>query len=44
MVLVAVVGALLCGVGLLVAVPVVSLMLVYAYRALNGGSVAPATP
>ncbi|WP_370330174.1 hypothetical protein [Mycolicibacterium hippocampi] len=43
MVLVIVVGAVLCGVGLLVAVPVASLILVYAYRVLNGASVAPAT-
>ncbi|MGB3231519.1 MAG: hypothetical protein WA944_07600 [Mycobacterium sp.] len=43
MVLVVVVGAVLCGVGLLVAVPVASLILVYAYRVLNGASVAPAT-
>ena len=41
--LVVVVGAILCGVGLLVAVPVASLILVYTYRVLNGASVAPAT-
>ncbi len=39
-----VVGALLCGVGLLVAAPVVVLLEVYAYRKLSGGDVAPATP
>lgn len=38
-----VVGALLCGVGLLVAAPVAYLLQVYAYRKLSGGSVAPAT-
>lgn len=38
-----VVGALLCGVGLLVAAPVAYLFLVYTYRKLSGGSVAPAT-
>lgn len=38
-----VVGALLCGVGLLVAAPVAYLFLVYTYRKLGGGSVAPAT-
>jgi uncharacterized membrane protein len=37
------VGALLCGVGLLVAVPVAYLFVVYTYRKLSGGSVAPAT-
>ncbi|MCB1290459.1 hypothetical protein [Mycolicibacterium sp.] len=37
-----IVGALLCGVGLLVAVPVAYLFLVYTYRVLSGGSVAPA--
>ena len=37
------VGALLCGVGLLVTVPVAYLLLVYTYRRLSGGSVAPAT-
>ncbi len=36
------VGALLCGVGLLVAAPVAYLFLVYTYRKLSGGSVAPA--
>lgn len=38
------VGALLCGVGLLVAVPVAALIVVYTYRSLNGGFVAPAIP
>jgi uncharacterized membrane protein len=38
-----IVGALLCGVGLLVAAPVAYLFLVYTYRMLSGGSVAPAT-
>ena len=38
------VGAVLCGVGLLVTVPVTALLLVYAYRVMNGGLVAPATP
>ena len=37
------VGAVLCGVGLLVTVPVTALLLVYAYRVMNGGLVAPAT-
>ena len=37
-----VVGALLCGVGLLVAAPVSYLFLVYTYRKLSGGAVAPA--
>lgn len=36
------VGALLCGVGLLVAAPVSYLFLVYTYRKLSGGSVAAA--
>ena len=38
------VGALLCGVGLLVAVPVATLFLVYSWRKLSGGPVAPLTP
>jgi uncharacterized membrane protein len=38
------VGALLCGVGLLVAVPVASLLVVFTYRKLSGGQVAPLTP
>ncbi len=37
------VGALLCGVGLLVAAPVSYLFLVFTYRKLSGGTVAPAT-
>lgn len=36
------VGALLCGVGLLVGAPVAYLLIVYTYRKLSGGSVAPA--
>lgn len=36
------VGALLCGVGLLVAAPLAYLFVVYTYRTLSGGSVAPA--
>ncbi len=44
MVATAFVGALLCGVGLLVAVPVAALILVYAWRRLSGGQVAPLTP
>jgi uncharacterized membrane protein len=35
------VGALACGVGLLVAVPLVALILTYAYRKLSGGQVVP---
>jgi uncharacterized membrane protein len=38
------VGALLCGVGLLVAVPVAALFVVYAWRRISGGQVAPLTP
>lgn len=38
------VGALLCGVGLLVGIPVAVLLLVYTYRKLNGGAVAPVAP
>ena len=37
-------GAFACGVGILVAGPVASLMLVYTYRRLSGGQVAPLTP
>jgi uncharacterized membrane protein len=44
MVATAFVGALLCGIGLLVAVPVAALILVYAWRRLSGGQVAPLTP
>ncbi len=36
-----VVGALACGVGLLVAAPVAALIMVYAYRKLSGGQVVP---
>lgn len=36
------VGALLCGVGLLVTAPLAYLFVVYTYRTLSGGSVAPA--
>ncbi|QKT06441.1 hypothetical protein HUN08_03975 [Gordonia sp. X0973] len=42
-VITAVVGALLCGVGLLVAVPVAALLVAYAWRRLTGGYTAPAT-
>lgn len=38
------VGALLCGVGLLVAIPVASLFLVYSWRKLSGGQVADLNP
>lgn len=41
---VTIVGALLCGVGLLVAFPVVALLEVYAYRKLSGGQVADLNP
>jgi uncharacterized membrane protein len=44
MVATAFVGALLCGIGLIVAVPVAALILVYAWRRLSGGQVAPLTP
>ena len=44
MVAIVFVGALLCGVGLIVAVPVAALILVYAWRRLSGGQVAPLTP
>jgi uncharacterized membrane protein len=37
-------GAILCGVGLLVAVPVAALFLVFAWRRITGGQVAPLTP
>ncbi len=36
-------GVLACGVGVLVSVPVASLMVVYTYRRLSGGQVAPLT-
>jgi len=38
------VGALLCGIGLIVAIPVSSLFLVFVYRKLTNGYVAPLTP
>ena len=41
---IAVVGALLCGIGLIVAIPVSALFLVYAYRKLTNGHLAPLTP
>jgi uncharacterized membrane protein len=41
--LVLAVGALLCGVGLLVAFPVATLIQIYTYRRLSGGPVAPLT-
>lgn len=41
---VAIVGAVLCGVGLLVAIPLVALIEVYAYRKLSGGQVAELNP
>lgn len=44
MLVIAVVGALLCGVGLLVAVPLAILIEVYAYRKLSGGQVADLNP
>ncbi|WP_235654085.1 hypothetical protein [Mycolicibacterium houstonense] len=37
-------GALVCGVGLLVAYPLLTLITVYAWRRLSGGQVAPLTP
>lgn len=37
-----IVGALLCGVGLLVAIPVVLLVYAYTFRSLTGGTVTPA--
>ena len=40
---IALIGLLLCGVGGLVSVPVSYLFIVYTYRKLSGGSVAPAT-
>ena len=41
---IAVVGALACGIGLIVSIPVASLFLVYTYRKLTNGVVAPLTP
>ena len=38
------VGAVVCGVGLLVAMPVAALLHVYAWRRLTGGQLAPASP
>jgi uncharacterized membrane protein len=38
------VGSLACGIGLVVAVPVAALFMVYTYRKLTGGQVAPLTP
>jgi uncharacterized membrane protein len=38
------VGAALCGVGLLVAWPVAQLLMIYTYRKLGGGQLAPLTP
>jgi uncharacterized membrane protein len=38
------VGALLCGIGLIVALPVAGLFLVHTYRKLSGGQIAPLTP
>lgn len=38
------VGALLCGVGLLVAVPVAALFLVFCWRRITGAQIAPLTP
>jgi uncharacterized membrane protein len=38
------VGALACGIGLLVAAPVAALFLVHTYRKLTGGQIAPLTP
>ncbi|MFI5510568.1 hypothetical protein ACIA48_24160 [Mycobacterium sp. NPDC051804] len=38
------VGALACGIGLIVAVPVAGLFLVYTYRKLTNGQIAPLTP
>jgi len=39
-----VVGALVCGIGLIVAIPVAALLEVYAYRRLSGGDVAALNP
>ncbi|MDT5195998.1 MAG: hypothetical protein QOG79_6040 [Mycobacterium sp.] len=38
------VGAIVCGIGLIVALPVAALFLVYTYRKLGGGQLAPLTP
>jgi uncharacterized membrane protein len=37
------IGALFCGIGLLLTAPIALLLIVYAYRKLSGGMVAPAT-
>ena len=37
-------GFFACGVGILVAGPVAGLILVYTYRRLSGGPIAPPTP
>ena len=39
-----IVGALLCGIGLIVALPVAALLTVYAYRRLTGGQIAALNP
>jgi uncharacterized membrane protein len=44
MAVVAIIGAVLCGVGLLVAIPLVALIEVYAWRRLSGGGVAELNP
>jgi uncharacterized membrane protein len=41
---IAIVGAIVCGIGLLVALPVAALFVVYAYRRLTGGQVAALNP
>jgi uncharacterized membrane protein len=41
---IATVGAVVCGIGLIVALPVAALFLVYTYRKLSGGQLAPLTP
>jgi uncharacterized membrane protein len=43
-VLLVIVGALVCGVGLLVALPLVALVEVYAWRRLTGGQIAALNP
>ncbi|KXO89118.1 hypothetical protein AXK61_10915 [Tsukamurella pseudospumae] len=43
-ILIAFVGACLCGIGLLVAGPIASLLITFTYRRLSGGQVAPLTP
>jgi uncharacterized membrane protein len=42
--LVILVGALACGIGLIVAAPVAGLIQIYTYRRLSGGQIAPLTP